>query len=70
MGEKEQNSGYCIFKRSCITCSHKNDKICTGYGDRTDNLGYTYMMPIEEAVDMFPEGCGDWGFSIDSIMED
>lgn len=41
-----------------------------GYGKRTDNGEYTYGMPIEDAIKMFPNGCEDYGISLWSFIED
>lgn len=41
-----------------------------GYGKRTDTGEYTYGMPIEEAIRMFPSGCSDWGNSLGTFIEE
>lgn len=41
-----------------------------GYGKRTDNGEYTYGMPIKEAIKMFPNGCSDWGISLETYIEE
>lgn len=40
-----------------------------GYGKRTDNGDYTYGMPIEEALETFPNGCEDYGVSLGAFSE-
>lgn len=51
-------------KKSCDTCEFLNT-VCMGHGVRTDNNESTYGMPIEEAKKMFPNGCSDWGVSLE-----
>ena len=35
----------------------------------SDNSEDTYGMPIEEADKMFPDGCDDYGISLDAFIE-
>lgn len=58
-----------MAERNCKTCEFYNS-VCMGYGKRTDNGKYTYGMPIEEAMKMFPNGCEDYGISFWSFMDD
>ena len=55
-------------KKECDTCEFNAGTVCMGYGKRTDNKNDTYGMPIEEAKKMFPNGCDDWGISIDAFF--
>ena len=55
-------------KRECTTCEFYNH-VCMGYGRRTDNGDYTYGMPIEAAIEMFPNGCSDYGISLGAFVE-
>lgn len=55
--------------KSCETCEFYSH-VCMGYGKRTDNGEYTYGMPIEEAIRMFPSGCSDWGISLGSFIDE
>lgn len=55
--------------RCCDTCEFFNC-VCMGFGKRTDNGEYTYGMPIEEAIRMFPNGCEDYGISLDAYIDD
>lgn len=57
------------IKRRCTTCEFYNE-VCMGYGKRIDNNEYTYGMPIEEAKVMFPDGCEDWGISLEAFEEE
>lgn len=56
------------IERNCTTCEFYNT-VCMGYGKRTDNGDYTYGMPIEEALEMFPNGCEDYGVSVWTFIE-
>ena len=58
-----------MAKRKCDTCEF-GSYVCMGYGKRTDNGKDTYGMPIEEAKKMFPDGCEDWGSSLEAFIED
>lgn len=40
-----------------------------GYGKRIDNGKYTYGMPIDDAIKMFPDGCEDWEISLEFNIE-
>lgn len=55
--------------KSCETCEFYS-QVCMGYGKRTDNVKYTYGMPIEETIKMFPNGCSDWGISLGSFIDE
>lgn len=58
-----------MAERNCTTCEFYSS-VCMGYGKRTDNGKDTYGMPIEEAMEMFPNGCEDYGISVWSFMDD
>lgn len=62
-------SGKKSVKKSCSTCEFNFGTVCAGYGKRTDNGEYTYGMPMKEARRMFPNGCEDWGISLDAYIE-
>ena len=51
------------LERNCTTCEFYNS-VCMGSGVRTDNGENTYGMPITEALQMFPDGCQDYGISL------
>lgn len=55
-------------ERNCGTCEFNAGTVCMGSGRRTDNNENTYGMPIEEAEKMFPNGCGDWGISLQAFI--
>ncbi len=54
---------------SCETCEFNFGDVCAGHGVRTDNKEDTYGMPMGEAEAMFPNGCEDWGISLDAFIE-
>lgn len=54
----------------CGTCEFNAGNVCIGSGKRLDNGEYTYGMPIEEAMSMFPDGCEDWGISLSAFIEE
>lgn len=56
-------------KENCKSCEFYSS-VCMGYGKRTDTGKYTYGMPIEEAIMMFPNGCSDWGISLVNFIEE
>lgn len=56
------------IERNCTTCEFYNS-VCMGSGRRIDNGENTYGMPIEEALEMFPEGCEDYGVSLFTYIE-
>lgn len=55
-------------KKCCNTCEFNTGSVCMGYGRRTDNGKDTYGMTINEAENMFPDGCEDWGISLDAFI--
>lgn len=56
-------------KKCCSTCEFNAGIACMGYAKRTDNGEYTYGMSIEDAENMFPNGCSDWGISLSAYMK-
>lgn len=67
---KQCNSEEKLMKKCCDTCELNNMIVCMGSTKRTDNGENTYGMPIEEAKEMFPEGCIEWELSYRSFEED
>lgn len=63
------NSGDKLIEQSCATCEFNFGSVCAGYGVRTDNGEKTYGMSIDEAKMMFPNGCKDYGISLDAFIE-
>ncbi len=57
-------------ERSCKTCEFNFGYVCAGYGKRTDNGKDTYGSPIDEMYAMFPEGCSDWGISLQAFIDE
>lgn len=57
-------------EKNCSTCEFNAGIVCMGSGKRTDNKENTYGMPIEEAEKMFPNGCNDWGISLNAFIEE
>ena len=62
------NPGDKLVEKSCATCEFNFGNVCAGYGTRTDNGKETYGMPIDEAKNMFPKGCDDYGISLKSFI--
>lgn len=58
-----------LVEQSCATCEFNFGTVCAGYGTRTDNGKNTYGMPMDEAEKMFPDGCEDYGISLDAFIE-
>ena len=56
-------------KQSCATCEFNCGLVCGGYGTRTDNGEKTYGMLIDKAEEMFPQGCEDYGISLNAFVE-
>lgn len=61
--------GDTMVEQNCSTCEFNFGTVCVGYGKRTDIGGYTYGMFMEQAEAMFPNGCEDWGISLDAFIE-
>ena len=57
------------LERNCHTCEFFGGDKCIGAGLRLDNGEYTSGMPIEEALEMFPNGCNDYGISLYAFIE-
>lgn len=58
-----------LIEISCATCEFNFGSVCAGYGTRTDNGEKTYGMPMNKAEEMFPQGCEDYGISLDAYIE-
>lgn len=63
------NLGDKLVDKSCETCEFNFGDVCAGHGSRIDSGNDTYGMPMEEAKRMFPEGCEDYGISLDAFIE-
>ncbi len=57
------------IKESCASCEFNFGDVCAGHGTRTDNGEDTYGMRMEDAEKMFPDGCEDYGISLESFIE-
>lgn len=57
-------------EKNCGTCEFNAGLVCMGSGKRVDNNESTYGMPIEETEKMFPDGCNDWGISLQAFIEE
>ena len=57
------------LKPSCDSCKFNFGTVCAGSGIRTDNGENTYGMPMDVARKMFPDGCRDYGISLDGFIE-
>ncbi|WP_346936030.1 hypothetical protein [Clostridium sp.] len=58
-----------FVEQNCSTCEFNFGDVCAGHGTRKDNGEDIYGMPIEETDKMFPDGCDDYGISLDSFIE-
>ena len=61
-----------MAKKCCDTCEFKfygDDGICAGYGKISENEN-TYGKPIKEVKKIFPNGCEDWGISLEACIEE
>lgn len=56
-------------EKCCATCEFNAGNVCMGSGIRTDNGENTYGMKMEEAEKMFPDGCEDWGISLNAFTD-
>lgn len=69
MERAKAEPGDILVEKNCSTCEFNFGTVCAGYGTRTDNGKYTYGMPMKSAEAMFPNGCEDWGISLDAFIE-
>lgn len=69
MRRKKADLGDKLVEQSCATCEFNFGSVCAGYGTRTDNGEKTYGMSMDEAEAMFPQGCEDYGISLDAFVE-
>ncbi|MGD9676998.1 MAG: hypothetical protein AB7V16_01370 [Vulcanibacillus sp.] len=58
-----------IIEPSCDSCEFNFGNVCAGHGTRRDNNEDTYGSDIDEMKSMFPNGCKDWGISLDAFIE-
>lgn len=58
-----------LIEKSCATCEFNFGTLCAGFGKRTDNGEETYGMAMSEAERMFPNGCEDYGISLEDFIE-
>lgn len=65
----KSNPGDKLTEQNCSTCEFNFGDVCAGHSTRKDNGEDTYGMAIEEAEKMFPDGCDDYGISLDSFIE-
>lgn len=56
-------------KKNCNNCEFNFGSVCAGHGKRTDNNEDTYGMPMYLAKSMFPNGCEDFGLSLDAFIK-
>ena len=69
VGRMKPDLGDKLVEQACATCEFNFAAVCAGYGTRTDNGEKTYGMSMDEAEDMFPQGCEDYGISLDAFIE-
>lgn len=58
-----------LVKMCCDTCEFNFGSVCAGYGTRKDSGETTYGMAMDKAKAMFPDGCEDYGISLDAFIE-
>ena len=58
-----------VHEKNCFTCEFNFGSVCAGSGIRKDNSDYTYGMPMEEAIKMFPDGCVDYRISFSHFCD-
>ena len=58
-----------LIETSCNNCEFNFGTVCVGHTIRKDNGKDTYGMPMEEAIEMFPKGCEDFGISLKAFIE-
>lgn len=58
-----------LVPMECLSCSSNMGVVCAGYGKRLDNGECKYGMPIEEAMEMFPNGCDEYDISFSAYCE-
>lgn len=67
--QMKANKGDKLVEKSCHTCEFNFGDVCAGHGIRTDNGQDTYGMNIENAIEMFPNGCADYGISLEDFVK-
>lgn len=58
-----------LLEQNCSICEFNFGDVCAGHGRRADNGKDTYGMPMKEVDKMFPDGCDDYGISLDAFIE-
>ena len=58
-----------FVEENCLNCEFNFGNVCAGHGTRKDNGKDIYGMPMEEVIVMFPEGCEDFGISLDAFIK-
>lgn len=61
--------GDILVEENSSTCEFNYGAVCAGHSIRLDNGEDTYGMPMEEAKNMFPDGCDDYGISLEAFIE-
>lgn len=57
------------MNRNCSTCEFNFGDVCAGYGKMKDKYERTYGMSIDDTSKMFPNGCSDYGVSLDYFIK-
>lgn len=65
----KSESGEIFVEVNCKTCEFNFGEVCAGHSQRPDNGETTYGMPMEKAYELFPNGCEDYGISLDAFIE-
>lgn len=58
-----------FVEENCYNCEFNFGNVCAGHGINVDNGKDPYPMPMEQAIAMFPEGCENFGISLEAFIK-
>ena len=58
-----------FFEENYFNCKYNFGNVCARHSTRKDNGKDIYGKPMEEVIVMFPEGCEDFGISLDAFIK-
>lgn len=58
-----------LVPMECASCTSNMGVVCAGYGKRIDNGEDKYGMPIEKAMELYPNGCEEYSISMMSYCD-
>jgi hypothetical protein len=67
--QMKTNKGDKLVEKNCSTCEFNFGDVCAGHGTIIDNGDDTYGININAVNKMFPNGCNDYGISLNSFIE-